>query len=64
MFALQARAETPSGGADIARYEVMADTFLESRDFTNAMTVIRKGLSLNPASRPMKLRLARLLEWT
>lgn len=64
VFALQARAETPSGGADIARYEVMADTFLESRDFTNAMTVIRKGLSLNPASRPMKLRLARLLEWT
>jgi len=42
----------------------MADTFLEARDFSNAMKVIRMGLAHDPAHVPLKLRLARLYEWS
>lgn len=49
---------------DLARYEAMADTFLQAADFPNARMVIDRALALDPNHQPMQLRLARLLEWS
>lgn len=50
--------------AERQRYEAMADTFIQTQDWHNAMLVIRKVLDREPSRPEWKIRLARLLEWS